>query len=155
MDKIRIIARICGISLRRLVGSPRFYVAFIWISCLFSVFAKAIRRFCMVAEINTSPWMFPFLTNDSGNQMFIILGALLLFCDAPFLDVNSGWQMLRSGRKNWFWGKIIFIWISALLYTLILSLLPILMTFPYVNWMGGGEKYWGVLLRQVLLFSLV
>ena len=43
----------------------------------------------------------------SGSQLFIILGALLLFCDAPFLNQNSSWQILRAGRKNWFWGNMV------------------------------------------------
>lgn len=42
------------------------------------------------------------MTRYNGDQIIIVLGALLLFCDAPFLEPNSGWQILRAGRKSWF-----------------------------------------------------
>ena len=36
--------------------------------------------------VDVTFWMLPFMTRYNGDQIIIVLGALLLFCDAPFLE---------------------------------------------------------------------
>ncbi len=45
------------------------------------------------------------MTRYNGDQIIIVLGALLLFCDAPFLEPNSGWQILRGRAEKLVLGK--------------------------------------------------
>lgn len=145
MDNIRMSVRVCAGSIRRIVCMPRFYVAFLWLLLLYYPFMSAVRAFSSAVGVSMAPWMFPFLTNDSGSQMFIILGALLLFCDAPFLNQNSSWQILRAGRKNWFWGNMLYIWLLSLIYAIVISLLPVLMMIPQIEWAAGWGKLLGTL----------
>lgn len=101
MDNIRMAARVCQGSFRRILYMPRFYIAFLWLLFLYFPLMNAVRSFSAAVGIGMAPWMFPFLTDDSGSQLFIILGALLLFCDAPFLNQNSSWQILgREGKTG-------------------------------------------------------
>ena len=145
MDNIRMSVRICAGSIRRIVCMPRFYVAFLWLLLLYYPFMGNVRAFSTAVGVPMAPWMFPFLTNDAGSQMFIILGALLLFCDAPFLNQNSSWQILRAGRKNWFWGNMLYIWLLSLIYAIVISLLPVLMMIPHIEWTAGWGKLLGTL----------
>ncbi len=83
--------------------------------------------------------MLPFMTRYNGDQIIIVLGALLLFCDAPFLEPNSGWQILRVGRKKLVLGKHAIHCGCFLFYTICLSMIPVLLVFPNVGWETG----WG------------
>lgn len=109
MDRIRMSLWVCQIRLRKTFTTPRFYVALLWIAILFHVMTAGIRGFCEQTGVDVTFWMLPFMTRYNGDQIIIVLGALLLFCDAPFLEPNSGWQILRVGRKSWFWGNMLYI----------------------------------------------
>ena len=109
MDRIRMSLRVCQIRLRKTFTTPRFYVALLWIAILFHVMTAGIRGFCEQTGVDVTFWMLPFMTRYNGDQIIIVLGALLLFCDAPFLEPNSGWQILRVGRKSWFCGCFLFL----------------------------------------------
>ena len=90
MDRIRMSLRVCQIRLRKTFTTPRFYVALLWIAILFHVMTVGIRGFCEQTGVDVTFWMLPFMTRYNGDQIIIVLGALLLFCDAPFLEPNSG-----------------------------------------------------------------
>ena len=145
MGSSKMILRVCKGAFQKAVGIPRVYIAFLWVVFLFLNFVRGIRAFCEMMNYSVSPWLFPHITADTVTQTVIIIGALLLFCDAPFLHSNSGWQILRAGRKNWFWGNMLYIWLLSLLYAVVLSILPILMTLPYVEWSEGWGKILGSL----------
>lgn len=145
MDNLKKILRICMVSFKKLLITPRFYLAHLWVFLAFSYYIEAIRTFCKSVGINCTPWVFALLTENTSNQLFIILGALLLFCDAPFLQVNSGWQILRAGRSNWFWGKMLYICIASLVYSVGISLLPVIAMFPMLEWDTGWGKILGSL----------
>lgn len=137
--------RICMIGLKKIAVSPRFYLAYLWVLCAFFPYIVSIRKFCSYVEMDCSPWIFAMLTDDSGNQLFIVLGALLLFCDAPFLHVNSGWQILRSGRNCWFLGNMLYVWILSFIYAVGIGILPIITMLPLVGWDTGWGKILGSL----------
>ena len=86
MDRIRMSLRVCQIRLRKTFTTPRFYVALLWIAILFHVMTVGIRGFCEQTGVDVTFWMLPFMTRYNGDQIIIVLGALLLFCDAPFLE---------------------------------------------------------------------
>ena len=129
MDRIRMSLRVCQIRLRKTFTTPRFYVALLWIAILFHVMTAGIRGFCEQTGVDVTFWMLPFMTRYNGDQIIIVFGALLLFCDAPFLEPNSGWQILRAGRKSWFWGNMLYIVVVSFFYTICLSMIPVCLCF--------------------------
>ncbi len=133
MDKGRQIFRICAGNLERISGNPRLYLAFAWFAMTIAFYMVQVRRLAYSLGETVSAWVFPLLMAKSGNQMFFILGAVLLFCDAPFLYDNSGWQILRAGRRTWFWGNILYIGVLSLLYTAIVSVLPAVFAVPKLS----------------------
>lgn len=145
MAECRMIFRVCKGAFRGAARRPRTYVALLWVAFLFLYFTSAVRRFCEAAGCRVSPWIFPHITASTVTQTFIIIGALLLFCDAPFLNSGSGWQILRAGRKKWFWGNMAYIWLMSLIYAVVLSLLPVFMTIPFVEWSDGWGRVLGSL----------
>ena len=145
MVELRKTLRICMVGLRKIIITPRFYLAYLWVFFAFAPAIGAIRRFSSSVGMNCSPWVFALLTEDSGKQLFIILGALLLFCDAPFLHANSSWQILRAGRNNWFWGNMLYIWLLSFVYAVGISILTVIAMFPMVEWNTGWGKILGSL----------
>lgn len=145
MDKIRMSFRVCQMHLKKTFTAPRFYVALLWVAVLFRVLTTMIRALCKQTGIDVTFWMLPFMPRYNGDQIIITLGAVLLFCDAPFLDFDSGWQILRAGRKSWFWGNVLYIWIVSFIYTICLAILPVLLVFPYVGWENSWGKIIGTL----------
>lgn len=145
MDKLRKVLRVCMVGFRKILISPRFYLAFLWVYFSFAPDIGAIRSFCGSVGKNCSPWIFALLTENSSNQLFIILGALFLFCDAPFLHANSGWQILRAGRSNWFLGNMLYIWLLSFLYSVGVGILPIVSILPMLEWDTGWGKILGSL----------
>ena len=145
MGNVRKALHICRGSFKRELVSPRIYIAFLWFLFLIYFIVSVIRSFGVSVGLRTSPWLLPLLTQQSGNQMFIIIGALLIFCDAPFLHANSGWQILRAGRKNWFWGNMLYIWGMSLFYALVLAIIPIILLIPHVATINS----WGQVLGSL------
>ena len=145
MDNIRKIHHVCRIRLRKTFITPRFYVALLWVLLEFQGTTSGIRMFCKTSEIDVTFWILPFLTHRCFAQVMISLGALLLFCDAPFLEPDSSFQILRAGRKNWFWGNVLYLWILSLIYTVCIAVLPVLLMFPYIGWENGWGKVLGLL----------
>lgn len=145
MDDLRKSISVCKVSFKKIIGIPRLYVAFLWFVFLIGFIIMIIRTFCISTGIKSAPWLLPLLTEETGNQMFIIIGAIILFCDAPFLNANSGWQILRAGRKNWYWGNMLYIWLLSLAYAVILGIIPIILMLPHVEWMSGWGKILGSL----------
>ncbi|MCM1212966.1 MAG: hypothetical protein NC331_11010 [Lachnospiraceae bacterium] len=102
----------------------------------------SIPAICEYLGCVVTPWLFPFYI--SSPTMFIIVGSLgiLLYSDAPFMDGQSAFLMIRTGRRNWIWGQILYIWISALLYAIWNCLGSLLFILPYLSL----EEGWGAVL---------
>ena len=90
MGNMRAGKRICQSNLKRILGNVRFYLALAWFAMTLCFYMLQLRALAAQLELPVSVWCLPLLLTKSGNQMFLILGAVLLFCDAPFLYDNSG-----------------------------------------------------------------
>ena len=145
MTRLRSANRICSNMIKKALCSPRIYVAFLWVGFLLYGFSEKIKLFSNITGIAVSPWTFPFFTMETGSQIFIILGALLIFCDAPFLTQYSYIQLIRSGRKTWFWGTLFYIFSLSFIYVIGLFLLSVLFLLPRVELMVGWGKIIGTL----------
>ncbi len=150
MDNMRKSMRICRGNLKRISGNPRLYLAFAWFAMTVAFYMLQLRSLAASFGETVSAWVFPLLMVKSGNQMFFILGAVLLFCDAPFLYDNSGWQILRAGRRSWFWGNIFYVAALSLVYTVVVSLLPALFVIPRVSF----ANEWGALVGSMAQTNL-
>ena len=127
------------IYLRKSLSDIRFYLALLWIFTLDYSYVRQIRMFAANLGLGVTPWLFPFLIEDPGNQFFVILGAVILFCDAPFLNASSCWQIARSGRSRWFYGNLFYMMELSFLYSLSIAFIPVLILIPQVafSWKWG------------------
>lgn len=59
-------------------------------------------------------------------MMMLFLGVVLLFCDAPFIEDEQPYIMLRSGRRIWFIGQMLYIVVASVLYLIVLYFISVL-----------------------------
>ncbi|MCD2492183.1 hypothetical protein LQE92_06015 [Lacrimispora sp. NSJ-141] len=145
MDSLKKVLHVCQGSLKRTVFKPRLYIAFLWFGFLIFDFIEKIKVFSARVNVPVSPWIFPFITTELSGQIFITLGAILIFCDAPFLSEGVYSQIIRCGRKNWFWGNMLYIWMQSLFYAVGLFLFSVILLMPKVEFMTGWGKVLGTL----------
>lgn len=145
MDGVKMVLQICGNSIRKSLYKPRIYLAFLMVAFLMLDFSDKLKTFSQLVDVPVSPWVLPFFAGNTGNQIFIVLGALLIFCDAPFLNPNSYMQIVRCGRKRWFWGTMLYIWVQSMIYAAGLFLLSVALLLPRVRFMTGWGKVLGTL----------
>ena len=70
----------------------------------------------------------------------LLLGLVLLFCDAPFLDAGQTLVIVRVGKKNWCYGQLLYIFLCTGLYLLVLFGLLCLVLGPDLTIQTGWGK---------------
>jgi hypothetical protein len=71
------------------------------------------------------------VTNNGWFGIIMFILTLLLFMDAPFMDNNSLYVVSRIGRYRWSIGKIIYIFIAAVIFNGVILLTTILSSVAY------------------------
>ncbi len=79
--------------------------------------------------------------------MLFLYGALtvLLFSDAPFFDVQTYYELVRTGRAAWALGQLCYIMVMSLLYALFVWACSVAVLLPHVELSTG----WGTVLKTL------
>ena len=123
---------------RTLLQSRFYFVLFVNIT-LIKQLTDSIKNFSELTGVKAAPYIFPFLLQQTFIQLLFLAGAAVLFCDAPFIDQSSSFEMIRTGKKKWLWGKLIYIVGMSFVYTVFLMLVSGLLLFPQITL----QKSWG------------
>ena len=86
---------------RRWPTNPRMYLLLILLAGYINMMLYPVRDFCAQYNVAISPWVFPYLMAEPYSLLMVMLGIVLLFCDAPFLDEEQPYVILRAGRLCW------------------------------------------------------
>lgn len=68
---------------------------------------------------------------DSTSVMLSSLLLILLFGDIPFVDQETPYQLIRTRRKIWIFGQILYVIGATVLYNLFLVLIQAVLAIPY------------------------
>ena len=101
-----------------------------------------VGELCARTGYKVTPYLLPFLLDEGSAVMMLFLGVVLLFCDAPFIEDEQPYIMLRSGRRIWFIGQILYIVVASVLYLIVLYFISVLVLLPHIEW----SAEWGKLL---------
>lgn len=143
MSNVRKILICLGANVRKQLANPRIYTI-LAIVVMFHYYSFAcVTKVCEYLNIAVTPWVFPFFLGNP-NYFFIYGGlAMLLYCDAPFMGTETPFLLIRLGRKRWIWGQLLYIYLSAFVYTIINVLTSLLMIFPQMVFSGEwGDLLW-------------
>ena len=136
----KIAFKVCGDSLRRWKKDPRIWAAMTLV-CLFEwTKIEPVRQFCAEQGMAISNWFYPFLFSETINTMFFFFGIILLFCDAPFVDRHQLFVVMRTGKRKWFLGKIVYVFVASFAYFTWMYMVSIIEFIPYVGVSANWER---------------
>ncbi len=100
-------------------------------------------KVCEYLQLAVSPWVFPFFI--AAPTMFFVVGgmALLLHCDAPYMDAQMSFMIIRTGRRAWIRAQILYVCLSSLVYAVFHVLASWFVMLPHVKYSDG----WGSVLK--------
>ena len=91
-----------------------------------------------------TPFVLPIVFAEAENsngllKVLIYLGCVMLFCNAPFLNNQKPYMILRCKRKGWYLGENMYLWLAAFIYMLFISLVSLIAVLPTVS----TNRLWG------------
>lgn len=123
------------------------------IICLFALMGifvwndfQVIDDLAAKTGIRTNPLIFPFFSNDPVKQLILLAGIVFLFSDAPFINKNQPYIIIRSKRIPWVMGQILYIVIASAVYFLFLMSVSILVLLPQGTFITNG---WGKIINTL------
>ena len=126
--------RICMQNIRKWVGNRRILMCIAMTTLLVYSYTKDLSVLCNYMGQKMNPWIFPFLFAFRYMRIVFMIPVMFIFCDAPFVDTNQTYIMLRTKRNIWSMGQILYIIVSSFLYTLFHLLLTIIFNIQYMQW---------------------
>lgn len=106
---------------------------------------KRTSNFSEDVQIDISPWIFPFLFTQKFIKLLFFFPLILLFCNAPFIDDNQAYIILRSGRIPWSIGQVGYIIFATAIYFLFLVFLTIAINIFNLQFTSEWGKVLGTL----------
>ena len=122
--------------------NPRLYILLLMEVLYLHSRLSPVGELCARTGYKVTPYLLPFLLDEGSAVMMLFLGVVLLFCDAPFIEDEQPYIMLRSGRRIWFIGQRLYIVVASVLYLIVLYFISVLVLLPHIEW----SAEWGKLL---------
>lgn len=150
MDKIKCSISISLYQFKKWAINPRIYVIFISIFLYLHSMLSPIIAFCSNYGYNITPYVFPYMMCQPITVMLIMFGIVLMFCDAPFIGLEQPYIIMRSGRKQWVFGCLLYIALASIVFFLLTILFTIIILFPVIEFSFGWGKVIGTFAQTSL-----
>lgn len=146
MHKLRAAWKQCAYQVVKLSSQPRLYLIILLIILFAVIYATPVAEFAAKHNrpVNVVA-LFPLLMGDVIPQMVFMMLLVLMLSDAPFLDRNSTYILIRSDRDSWALGQILYVAMSVALYHIAVTVICWLLMIPYVEFSGEWGKVWTTL----------
>ena len=108
---------------------------------------QGIRSFTNAVHVPVTPWSLPFLMTTFNSLIIIMLGFVFLYCDAPFLDEQQPYLILRVGRRIFAAAQILYVFASSLVYTFFVFTMTVLCSLPRVEF----SLKWGKIFKTLAI----
>lgn len=132
--------RICIQNMRRWIGNSRVSVAMVIVFLFTLIYTKGLWEVSDVTGEKLSIYIFPFLMTYRYMKIIFLFPLLMIFCDAPFIDANQQFVMVRSGRKAWGIGQMLYIITASFIYALFMALSAIVVNIGHISFGTGWGK---------------
>lgn len=120
--------------------NPQIISAFIVQIILLQIILSPISKFSASVQEPVAPWIFPFLSSDYYVILIIMFGALLLFCNAPFIGPQTRFMLVRCGKTPWICGQVLYVLLASLVYVSLIHIISILLLLPDMQWTNTWGK---------------
>lgn len=106
---------------------------------------RGMIRFSADMNCPISPWLLPFLFQSIYMQFIYGISAVYFFSTVPFFQRTQLYVIIRQGRIRWMLGKVLRIWLTALLLPCLEFLASLLVVVPRLDLTAG----WGKVLHSL------
>ncbi|MBS4201838.1 hypothetical protein KHA93_19725 [Bacillus sp. FJAT-49732] len=144
MNNLKVILLCSQVNFRKWLVNPRIYTLAVITIAFLSYHSLGLSKFAAEKEIAITPWVFPFLSIPPTMQVFACF-IVLLFCDAPFADRHMPFLTIRTSRRNWIIGQLIYIILASFIYTIFVCVMSAIVLIPNLQLSTG----WGVLIKTL------
>lgn len=140
MADLKKIAHIAFHNFKKWLINPRIYIVFLLAVGYLTIMLNCVNEFCRTSGYRITPWFFPFLMAQPYSLLMFLLGVILLFCDAPFIDSEQPYIILRTGRKIWTLGQLLYIAVASAIYFAVIMLFTVIILFNNLSFESGWGK---------------
>lgn len=144
MTNLKTIYLCAQVNFQKGLVNPRIYTVYVLTFAFLAYHLYGLSQFSAEVGHAVTPWIFAHLTGMPVLQVFAFL-IVLLFCDAPFKDRHSPFLVVRTGRRHWIMGQLVYIGAASLIYTLFVFITSIIVLIPNVQL----TMDWGLLIRTM------
>lgn len=95
---------------------------------------EPVNNFLISVNVKSHPYVFPILMSDYIVPVVVMIGYLILICDAPFIKRGYLFIVARSGKVCWALGEILFLLTYAMSYAFMILIYTIINLLPNVEW---------------------
>lgn len=138
-NRIRTAGSVAWLNMRKWGKKPEIYMTILCLFIFIHTKTQPLHMMLQEFKIGATPFLFPFLFADQYMAFFIMLGCVILFSNAPFLESGYVPALMRTGREKWALGQILYIIGTSFCYLLVILLISILLLLPYISL----ENQWG------------
>lgn len=138
---------LCGMNFRKWLSNSRIKIVLLLIVLMIESYMRSIRSFTNAVQVSVTPWSLPFLMATFNSLIIIMLGFIFLYCDAPFLDEQQPYLIIRVGRKKFVCAQILYIVLSSLIYTIFIFTVTLLCSLPRLEF----SLKWGKIFKTLAL----
>lgn len=117
------------LKLIQAISSPRVFIGYLYGFWLGLFMGLRYGEFSSGMEIGIFE-SFLLITNDSFNLSLMLIGFFILIADAPFIDSQTYYILIRSGSKSWRISMVAYIWAQIMIYESLIFLGGILSCIP-------------------------
>lgn len=146
MKLLKTVLSICLQNLRKWRTDYRVWIIAVLAVITVWIYIDDIERIALGLGTKMPIWIYPFLYSQFHTKLIFTLPVVLLFCSAPFIDNNQMFVYMRSGRKKWLCGQIMYIAAASAVYYIFLITATLLSTI-----FAGGDinTEWGKTLTTI------
>lgn len=120
-------------NVQKTFSSPKPYCILLVMSIHILWISHFIRPYLQAkGQSMNIPEFFILLSNDSEYYFYLMIALIFLISDCPYAPSGIGYYLLRSNRRSWFWGQVLYIVAVVLLVNLFLMLLCTVSLLPHI-----------------------
>ncbi len=130
---------------KKWTNNPRIYVLALSLYAFVQMWTKPFLEFSQEVSVPLTPWIFPYMTCNSTFLMILMLGVVLLFCDAPFTDSTQYYILVRCGKRRWIISQFIYIIMASFVYVSVAEIFSVISISSNLQYSPAWGKVLGTL----------
>ena len=127
-------AKIVGINFRQWIISPKNLDALICLTLYTYDQLHGMTNFARTFDCKVAPWLLPFFLCTAHRFLPIMLLFLLLISDSPFRTRQQSFVILRTGKRVWLRGQLLYLLLISVGYAALVWVLSWVWYLPEISW---------------------